>query len=216
MARCISRVGVPLGQVLPPVVGPLTAGQRDLDLGPAVREVERQRHQRQPALARLADEPDDLLAVQQQLAPPPRAVVVVRALRVLRDVRVVDPGLAVLDRGEGLGDVRPTFPQRLHLGALQHQPGLVGVENGVVVARPAVLRDQLATALLGHPSIVRAPGQPGGSAFDEGLGRHRLPDARPRSAAGLGDRGRSRPGAGNRRRPEPVERQVEAERKPPR
>src|SRR5690606_38302543 len=59
---------VPFGQVLTLVVGLLTAGQRQLHLDLALAEVQRERHQRQVAVAQLAGQLIDLAAVQQQLA----------------------------------------------------------------------------------------------------------------------------------------------------
>src|SRR4051795_2683662 len=112
------------GQRLPLVVGPLAARQGDLDLRLAVLEVQRQRHKREPTLLRLADQLRDLLAVQQELARPPRLVVGPRPLVVLRDVRVLQPHLAVLDVRIGIDERRTASAQRLHLGAGQYQARL--------------------------------------------------------------------------------------------
>src|SRR3954469_12198072 len=76
---------LPLGEGLPLVVRLLATRQRDLDLGVAVLEVQRQRHDRQAGLLGLADQPMDLALLEQQLAHPAGGVVVPRALRVLGD-----------------------------------------------------------------------------------------------------------------------------------
>src|SRR4051812_10756938 len=89
--------GLPLGERVALVPRLLALGQGDLDLGPAVEEVQRERDDREPLLADLALDLVDLLAVEQQLALAPRGVVGPGALGVLRDVHVVQPGLAAVD-----------------------------------------------------------------------------------------------------------------------
>src|SRR4051812_28151899 len=147
--------GVAGGERLPLVVGALAASESDLHLRLAVLEVERQRHERQAALLRLPDELRDLGAVQQQLARATRLVVGPRALVVLRDVRVVQPHLAVADAGVGVDERGPPGAQRLDLGAGQDQAGLEQVLEVVVVPGLLVLRDQLAAALLSHGRSCR-------------------------------------------------------------
>ena len=83
----------------------------------------------------------DLGAMEQQLAAPDWLQVPAVALLVGRNVELQHPRLAVLDRGVGLGQARLAVPQALHLGAGQHQARLDGLEDEVVVARPAILRD---------------------------------------------------------------------------
>src|SRR6266536_823288 len=77
---------IPLRQVMTLVVGPLAAGQSELDLGLPVLEVQRQRHQRQPALRGGAGQLVDLLPVHQQLTGTARLMVGPCALRVLGNV----------------------------------------------------------------------------------------------------------------------------------
>ena len=59
----------------------LALGDRELDLRPRAREVDPRRHDRQPLLGRLADQPLDLALVQQQLARPLGIVVLARRAR---------------------------------------------------------------------------------------------------------------------------------------
>src|SRR5262245_59142182 len=61
-------VGVPFGEHLALVVGLAAAGQGELDLGPAVLEVEPERHQREVLLVDDVAQPVDLRPVEQQLA----------------------------------------------------------------------------------------------------------------------------------------------------
>ena len=137
---------VAAGQVLPLVVGLLAAGQRQLHLDLALGEVQRQRHQCQVAVADLADQVVDLLAVQQQLAVAPRRVVGPAAVVILGDVQVAQPDLAVVDGGERVGQRRLAVAQALHLGADQRDPGLEGLEDRIVVPRFAIGRDDLVVA----------------------------------------------------------------------
>src|SRR5215472_3917360 len=153
------RVG--LGKRLALVVLALAAAEPDLDLGVVAREVHAQRDQRVAALADLADQARDLLRVQQQLARPPRLVVDVAALRVGADVDVLQPRLAPVDAHVAVGQVGPAGPERLHLGAGQHQARLVALVDEVVVEGAAVDRDVL-LPLLRHAAPPASAGQSGG------------------------------------------------------
>src|SRR5690348_9046112 len=136
-------LGIPFGQVLPLVVGPLAAGQCQLDLHVAAGEVELQRHQGQPALLRPLLQPLDLGLVQQQLSLPPGRVVGPGALRVLGDVHALQPDLALVDRRVPVHQRGAALPQGLDLGAHQRDAGLVRVHDRVVVPGLAVGRDDL-------------------------------------------------------------------------
>src|SRR5207245_9461481 len=59
------------------------------------------------------------------------------------DVQVLDPHLAVLHPRVGLGERRTTLPERLHLGAAQHESGFEPLLDLIVVARLPVRRDDL-------------------------------------------------------------------------
>src|SRR4051794_18409498 len=147
-------VGLPFGERVPLVPGLLAARQGDLDLRAAVEEVERERYDGEPFLVDPPLDLVDLVTVEQQLALAPGGVVGPRALGVLRDVHVVQPRLAAVDVDEPVDQRGPPLTQRLHLGALEDEARLVGVLDGVVVPRLAVLRDHLAPLLPGHPTIL--------------------------------------------------------------
>ena len=196
-ARCSLPLGLLLGERLAACRSVrLPRAERDLDLGLAVLEVQRERDHRDAALLGLADQPHDLLPVQQQLALAPRLVVGPGALGVLRDVHAGQPHLAVADVREAVDQRGVPRAQRLDLGAGEHQPGLVDVVDVVVVARLAVLRDQLAALLLGHqprpvpPSAATSPvstSMARRSATSGGCpGRHRRRRARRRPRRGCG------------------------------
>src|SRR3954453_19633134 len=68
-------LGLALADRLPLVMCLAAAGESELDLRVPVAEVQLQRDQREAALLGLAEEPLDLLLVQQQLALAPRGVV---------------------------------------------------------------------------------------------------------------------------------------------
>src|SRR5262249_23209224 len=107
----------------------LASRQGDLDLRARTLEVEPRGNQGQPALLGLADQPLDLLAVHQQLARALRLVVVARGRPVRRDVDVVEPDLAVLDRRVAVLELRLAAAQGLDLGAREHDPRLPRVEQ---------------------------------------------------------------------------------------
>src|SRR3712207_3970036 len=144
--------GVPLGEVLPLVVGLLALRQRQRGLDLAVLEVQVQRDERQPALLGLADELLDLGPVHQHLALAARGVVGPGPLRVLGDVHVLQPHLAVVHGGEAVDERGTAGTKALHLGAGEHQAHLVRVEDRVVVPRLLVLGDELAPGLTRHVS----------------------------------------------------------------
>ena len=70
----------------------------------------------------------DLLCVQQELAPADR-IELARRERVRGDVHPVQPDLAVLDPGVTVLQVRRAAPDRLHLGAAQHDAALPVLEE---------------------------------------------------------------------------------------
>jgi hypothetical protein len=67
----------------------------------------------------------------------------------LGDVGVDQPQFAVVHRGIGVRQAGAALAQRLDLAADQHEAGLEGVEDLVVEARPAVVRDHLAAQFAG-------------------------------------------------------------------
>ncbi|KPC72442.1 hypothetical protein ADL26_15115, partial [Thermoactinomyces vulgaris] len=79
-------------------------GQRDLDLGAAVLEVQGERHDGVAGLLRLRLQLVDLLPVQQQLALAARRVVGPGALAVLGDVDVVQPRLVPVELDEAVDE----------------------------------------------------------------------------------------------------------------
>src|SRR6266511_3889421 len=83
--------------------------------------------------------------MQEQLSRPLRLMVGVGAMMVRRDVAADQPGLAVVDEGIAILEVDLGFPERLHLGPAERQPGLVGLENREVVESLPVGGDDLVT-----------------------------------------------------------------------
>src|SRR5215210_7361464 len=143
--------GVAILQVAALVALFLAARDRQLDLDAAVSEVEPRRDEGQALLADRAVQRIDLAAVQEELARAGRVVVRAVALVVHGDLRADEPRLAVADLCERLGERRAPVAQRLHLGARERDAGLDAVEEDVVVARTAVVDDQLVALLLRHP-----------------------------------------------------------------
>src|SRR3954468_16925223 len=116
----------------------LAPGQRDLDLRAWALEVQARRHQRQALLLGLADQPLDLALVHEQLARALGLMVLARRRPVGRDVDVVQPHLAVLDRGVAVLELRLAAAEGLDLGAREHEAGLPLVHQVVAVARLAI------------------------------------------------------------------------------
>src|SRR5204862_395491 len=97
----------------------LAARQSQLDLGVWSLEVDAGGDQRQTAALRAADQPVDLVPVQEQLAWTLWVVVLVRGRRVGRDVGVAKPNLAALDHGIRVAKLGLALPQGLDLGSDQ-------------------------------------------------------------------------------------------------
>src|SRR5215218_9222900 len=142
-------LGVAPGHGLALVVGALAPGQAQLDLDQLALEVQPQRHQGEPALGDLAGELVDLAAVQQQLARPRRLVALVAGVGVGGNLHM-QHHVAALDRGVGVLQRRLALPQGLHLAAAQHDAGLDGFDDLVVVAGTAVGRDRARGLTPGH------------------------------------------------------------------
>ena len=122
------------------------ASDSELDLHPAILEVEAHWHERESFLGEVEVEAADLVTVHQQL-PPPVGVVSTDAVSkgVRGDVHAFEPYLAVLDVGVRVRNLHVASAQALDLTALQHQPGLERVEHVIVAAGPAVVGDLLCT-----------------------------------------------------------------------
>src|SRR5262245_40184938 len=121
----------------------LAARERELDLHATVLEVEPRRDERQPLLAYLAVEAVELAPVEQELPRPGGLVVRAVSLLVDRDLGAEQPRLALAHLGVGLRERRPARAQRLDLRPGEDDPGLVPVEQLVVVPRAAVVGDEL-------------------------------------------------------------------------
>ena len=78
----------------------LAFGQPEFDLGKApLGEIDAERDEREPLLLRLAEEPIDLLAVEEQFPSTERLVIHDVAVAVGTDVAVVEKDLAALHAG---------------------------------------------------------------------------------------------------------------------
>src|SRR6266511_1045404 len=142
-------LGVALGHRLALVEGALAARQAEVDLDEVPLEVQPQRHQGEAALGDLAGELVDLPAVQQQLPRAGRLVALVAGAGVGGDPHVEDH-VAAFDDGVGVLQRRLALPQGLHLAAAQHDAGLDGLDDLVVVAGTAVGRDRARGLTPGH------------------------------------------------------------------
>jgi [CysO sulfur-carrier protein]-S-L-cysteine hydrolase len=123
------------------VVEAASPSEGQLDLGPAVLEVQGQGHQRERLLLGAPHELVDLGAVQQKLAS---AVGFVGSeggsVLVGRDVHPVEPHLAGFDTCVRVLKRSAPGAQRLHLGPLQDDAALEDLEQVVLVTCPSVAR----------------------------------------------------------------------------
>ena len=149
IARSISRLRVPLGDRLALVGLAPSSPERQLDLGPALAEVQAQRHERQALLGDAGLQAVDLVAVEEQLAPPVGIVGTdVGGELVRRDVHPLEPQLAGIAAGEAVGELDVAEAQALDLAPGEHDAGLDDVEHLVVVPGAAIAGDQLGAALV--------------------------------------------------------------------
>ena len=95
---------------------------------------------RQTLFARLREQLVDLGAVQQQLPPPGRFVILAIAVRVLADVRIEQPRFVALHLGEAVLQLNLAALGCLDLRAGQRQAGLETFQQVVECARPAGCR----------------------------------------------------------------------------
>src|SRR5579871_2820268 len=131
------------GDVAPLVAQLLALRERELDLHLARLEVELGRHDGEALLRDTGREPLELLAMEKELARPVGIVVRAVPLRVLRHVETEEPALAVTHLGVRLLQRRLPAAQRLDLRPLQNETGFEPVAEVVLVARAAVLDDEL-------------------------------------------------------------------------
>src|SRR5262249_62183448 len=113
---------------------------------------------REALLPDLAVERVDLGAMHEQLAFAVGLMSQGATLGVLGDGRADQPGLAVADVRVGLAELDAAVPRGLHLRAGQDETGLDALDELVVAARAAVLRDQLRSRRLGPRRSVRTAG----------------------------------------------------------
>src|SRR4051794_37446360 len=145
--------GVAIGDVTPPVMELLAAGEAELDLSPALLvDVEPERHDRLALRLGAAQELVDLGPAEQQLPDPLRLVVVAVGLRPRRDVDPDQPGLVALDPRVRVAERHLAGPDRLDLRAGQDEAGLERLVDREVVTGPPVEGDRLHFAHRGGSS----------------------------------------------------------------
>ena len=121
-----------------------------LQLHPAVLEVDGQGDQGHAVLHDPGLELADLLFVHQQPPDPVRVAVEDVALFVGADVHAPDEELAVLDDAEGILEIQRSSADALDLGARQLDARLVAFQHEIVVERFAVRCDGFDPLSLRH------------------------------------------------------------------
>src|SRR5439155_898223 len=121
------------------------ARHAELDLRATAPKVWAKGHEGQSSLRGLTDEPGDLAPAQEELSVALRVVVGIAAVAVGADVAPDEPGLLVAHRRVGVLEGHLPGTERFHLGAAQHEAGLDGLEDLVVVPGAPVRRDGAVT-----------------------------------------------------------------------
>src|SRR5688572_3911891 len=147
-----------LSAVLPVSDGPpllvlaLPTAEPELELGPTADKVQTHRHQGEPALLGLADQPGDLMAVQEELPGPLRLVPTLAcAVLVRRNVKVLHPQLAARHSTVRVGERGTAGAEGLHLGAGEHHTRLERFLDVVVVPGSSVGSDGVFCSGHGSP-----------------------------------------------------------------
>src|SRR5439155_19132303 len=96
----------------------------------------------EPLAAGAADELADLVCVEQQLTGAGGRRIVVAPGEVGRDAHSLEPHLAVADVGVGLSQAGLAGSQRLDFRSREHEAGLPGLQEVVVMSRPRVAGDR--------------------------------------------------------------------------
>ena len=131
------------------VVEASTPSKSQLNLCPAILEVDGQRHQGERLLLGTTEQLVDLAPMQQQF-PPPVRVVSAKTGRVLvrRYVHTQQPGLAFFDPSVSIGKRDTSGAKGLDLASLKGDAALEGLENVVVVASASVAGNRTVAAVL--------------------------------------------------------------------
>jgi hypothetical protein len=119
----------------------LAAGERESDFESAAAKVEIEGNQGKTLLLNLADEPSNLLRVEEEL-PRSLGILVPTPRRIVwRDVERVKPDFPALNPGEGVLEGNLPLPERLYLRTYQNHPGLPAIEDRILVTSLSVRSD---------------------------------------------------------------------------
>jgi len=120
----------------------LAFGQPEFDFGMApLGEIDAERDEREPLLLRLAEEPIDLLAVEEQFPSTEGFVIHDVTVAVGTDVAVVEKDLAALHAGVTILKVYAPVTKGFDLRTLEHDARLELLFNEIVVVGLAVGSD---------------------------------------------------------------------------
>ena len=130
---------------------------RQFQLDAPVFQVHFGGNQSQSFFAYLAQQFVDLSAMQQQLAPPCRFVILTIAVRILANVRVQQPSLVFKDLGETVLQLNPSILRRFDLGSSERETGFVPLQQVIVVSGMTVIAQdfdfRLHSGLILHSTI---------------------------------------------------------------
>ena len=137
------------------VVELLSSSQDDLYLDPVPDQDHRRRNHRQPLLLDLGGKPLDLPLVHEQTPWAAGLMARVPAVFIGADVATHEHGFATREVDMGVGEVDPTGPDCLDLGATQLDAGDLVFEEVVEVAGAAILGNH-PTLLVHTTTLARA------------------------------------------------------------
>ena len=133
---------------LPLFVFPFSPCKAELDLCPAVLQVETQRDKGEALFLDLAVESPDFPLVKEQLSGPCRVVIERPCVRIGGNIDFVEEGLVSLDAGITVLELDSALPDGLDLRSQKNEAGFVGRQDFIVVPGLLVLRDELDSTLL--------------------------------------------------------------------
>ena len=107
----------------------------------------------QSFFARLPQEFVDLRAVQQQLAPAGRLVILAIAVRVLADVRVEQPGFVTRHFREAVLELNPAALGSFHFGSGKSDAGFEAFEQMVIMSGMSIVAQDFDSRFHGPPAF---------------------------------------------------------------
>lgn len=101
-------------------------------------EINTQRYKGKPALLSLPKQSPDLTFMEEELPAMLGIISPIAALTILADMNIIEEHLTVFHPCVTILKTDFAFSEGLHLHALQHNTGFIGIDNVVIVPRPSI------------------------------------------------------------------------------